>query len=118
MLSASKMAGHTSIKLFQFNRKYNQAVGIYWPTIQSNQMARQCSINSKNLLYIICLTEFLVSSIAFILFEAKSKLEFSMTTFSIHTITTVLVMYLLTVWQIGNILKLTDNCEKFIEKSK
>lgn len=69
------MAGRNSIKLFKFNQKFCQKVGIYLS--QSNQNGY--SINSINLIFVICLTQFLIALLAFFLFDAKLMRDYGVT---------------------------------------
>lgn len=108
------MAGRNSIKLFQFNQKYSQSVGICLP--KSSQ--RRFSINPINLLFIISLSLFLAASFAFILHDAKSMRDYGVEFFTIISIIEAMFMYSIPVWQLKNMLKFIEHCEGFIETSK
>lgn len=112
LLLAITTAG--SIKLFQYYQKFNQAVGIY--SRQSDQNSN--SINSKNVILIVSIAQFFVSSTAFLLFDAKSILDYGISVSALLVEISVTVYMLILIYQMEKTLKFIENCEQFLEKSK
>ena len=106
------MAG-TSIKLFQFIQKYYRFVGIVKP--ESNQIRH--SFNRINWLIIFCYGQTTVSTIAFLLFETKSVLDFGTCMYYLMSEFVSGSFYLIPIWKIGKLSNFIENCEAFIETS-
>lgn len=104
------MAG-CSIKLFEFNRKFSHLIGIRLP--QNRSM-----LNAKNVILVICLSQFVIALVGFLVYDAKSMGEYSAAFFPFVSGIEALSAYVITIWEFGNILKFIENCEKFIEMSK
>lgn len=104
-----------SIKLFQFSQKYCETFGIQLP-VKSNE--KRCIFKAIRWILDIFLLIFWVTSLAFMVYDAKSMVEYGMTLFTMITITLALVIYLITIWQIEEILKFVETCESFINKRK
>lgn len=98
------------IKLFKFIQKTYHGIGIFSP--KSNQIPS--SINSKNWLNLFCHMEFLISSIAYLLFEANSMIEYGLAFYICTTVLTSLIFYLIPLGESENILNFIQNCEQFI----
>lgn len=107
------MAGQRSVKLFLFIQKYYQTVGIHSP--QPNQI--RCSFNRKNVIFVVCSVQSIVSTTAFLLFEAKSVLDLGMPVFFLACLFLALTLYLIPIWQMRNISEFIDYCEAFIASS-
>lgn len=108
------MAGDR-IKLFESTQKNFQAIGIY-PTSQFNH--NHSRINSKIWAFLLCLTQFFISTVAYLMFEANSMFDYGMAFFTCTATVFAFISYLILFWQIENILKYIESCERFIEKSK
>lgn len=108
------MAGANRIKLFKFIQKANREIGIH-PS-HSNQISRR--INSKVWFIILCHADFFISSAANLVFEANSMIEYGIACYTCSTAVFSVATYLISFWQMENILKFIENCERFIEKSK
>lgn len=104
----------TSIKLFQFIQNIHQIIGIY-PSVMNQKL---CAINSRNATLIIFLTQFILTMVAFLVFEAKSVFDFGFGFFTLISTINIFVVYLLLIWQFENTVEFIDNCEAFIKKSK
>lgn len=108
------MAGG-SIKLFQFIERFCQLAGICVP--QSNQNRNR--LNAINWLVISFLVIFGVAVGAFLFYDAKTMFEYG---FAFCVVVTALfectAIYFISIWKVRDILKFTDNCERFIEKSE
>lgn len=109
------MASHNSIKLFEFNQKYCQIIGIR--SVQSNQMRAQ-KLNAMNWIYISFATQYVTASAAFLLFDAKSLRDYGITFVAMITTISAMVDYFILMWKMGNFLNFIEMCERFIETSK
>lgn len=106
--------GGGTIKLFRFIQKTYKYIGIYPP--KPNDI--RSPIILKNWLVLLCEAQFFISSIAFLMFEANSMIEFGMASFMSATVLLCSVLYLVLFWEMKNILDFIGNCERFIEKSE
>lgn len=104
------MAG-ASIKLFQFNQKFCQTMGIKLSRSNKNRYV------FEHVIFVIFETLFAITLVAFLLYDAESMGEYGATFFTLITIMLAFVIYFVMVWKIQNIMKFTENCERFIEKS-
>lgn len=110
-----KMSG--SIQLFQFVRKFHQTIGIRLS--QSNQNQKQSSIiSARAIIFFICTAQLILTTVAYLVFEAKSMLEFGFTFYMVITEVNCVVIYAIFIWQSKNTSKFIENCEVFIEKSE
>lgn len=108
------MAGGDRIKLFKFIQKSYQEIGIH--SSHSDQNCR--SINLKVWFILLCHAHFFISSAANLVFEANSMIEYGMACYTCSTTVFSIVTYLISFWQMENILSYIENCERFIEKSE
>lgn len=102
------------IRLFSFLQKIYQNIGISPPQFNQNHNP----FNLKNCLIPFCLTQFLITSAAYLLFEANSMIEYGRTSFTCTTLVFCSVIYSMLFWQMETILNYIGNCEEFIEKSE
>lgn len=102
-----------SVKFFLFIQKYYNAVGIHSP--QTNQT--RCSFNRKNVIFCVCMMQLMLSITAFLLFKAKTVLDFGPSIFFLLCLILGITSYLIPIWQMGNLSKFIENCEAFIETS-
>lgn len=100
-----KMAGHP-VKLFLFIQNFCRAIGIHLP------------YSRKNVIFLICLAQSVLSTLAFLLSEAKSVVDFGTALFFLSTLVLAMALYLILIWKMENISKFIENCEAFIETSK
>lgn len=108
------MTSGNSIKLFQFNQKICQTIGIFVPQLNPNHYA----LNSMNLIMFIILAQFAVTLIAFVVYDAKAMGEYGAIFFSTTCVIKAMFDYFITIWKVKDILKMIENCEGFIEKSE
>lgn len=94
-------------------RKCFENLGIV--PIQSNQNS---SFNSKNLFVLMCLLQMFLSSLAYLLFEAKSIGKLADSFYMILTSLACAIFFSICIWKIANILQLIREFEQFIGKSK
>lgn len=105
----------SSIKLFQFVRKFDQ---IFGHPCQLNQK-KQCSSNSSaKTIFVISCAQYMFATFAFLVFEAETMFDYGFVFFALVTIANSFAVYLIFVWQSENTLILIENCERFIGKSK
>lgn len=107
------MACVDSIKLFQFNQKYCELIGIKLP--RSNQ--QHTALNCKNFIFIICSTQLAIALFGFLLTDAKSMDEYAVIFFTLTDLIQTMVAYFVLIWKLENVSKFIENCEQFIEKS-
>lgn len=108
------MAGR-SIKLFQYIQKHYRAIGIH-PN-ESNQIKRHF-FNKKNWILVIGLVQLIVPTLAFLLFDVESMLDFGLSVYFLLGFSFCLIYYIICIWQVENISRFIENCEIFIEQSK
>lgn len=109
------MVNDSEIKLFQFNQKFCQMVGI--GVRQMNKMCRY-KVRAINTMFAISSVQFAMAALAFLLYDATSKGEYGACTFAnLNTIEAV-VDYFIMIWKAEEILKFIETCERFIEKSE
>lgn len=102
-----------SIKLFQFVQKFHKFIGIY----PSERNQTKCSINTTNTIFLISFAQFLLSSIAFLAFDADSMLGYGFGFFVLISIVVGNIIYLLFIWKLHATLKFIESGQGFIEKS-
>lgn len=102
-----------SIKFLQFFQKFHQILGIFPPQSVENQR----STDFTKIISLIFCAQFMFTTAAFFVFEAKSMLDY-FAFFIIISVITSIFIYLIFIWQSQNTLKFIGNCEEFIEKSK
>lgn len=107
------MAGD-SIKLFQFNQKYCQMVGIKAPKTIDNRN----KLELKQLIFAIFAILFEIELLAFLVNDAESMGEYGITIYFLCTALLALFDHSMLIWTMEDILKFTEYCEAFIEKSK
>lgn len=87
----------------------------YYPSQSPNQNP---SFNAKSLFMLISIIQFLIASIAFLIFGAKSINERADCLYICSTCVVNIIHVLMHIYKNGQISQLIDNYEKFIEKSK
>lgn len=107
------MAG-SSTRLFQFNQNYCQVIGIKSP--KSNENLYKCK--SIRFIFVIFETIFAIALLAFLLYDAESMGEYGITFHIFNTAIAVVFFYFIMISKMNDILLFTENCEKFIKKSK
>lgn len=106
----------SSIKLFQFIQKFHKIIGI--DLYQQLVDHEQYSVNSINIIFLISFAQIICTTIAFLVFEAKSFFAYGFSFFTIICVISSAVIYLIFIWQSQNTSKFIENCERFIEESK
>lgn len=109
------MAGASSIKLFEFNQKYCQTIGIRLP--KPNRKS-QFPSNAKNVFYVASWVQFSIALVAYLLLDAKHNVEYGIAFYTLISIIESMVAYFITLWKLEDISKFTKTCEAFIERSK
>lgn len=74
------------------------------------------TLNSINVIFIIGFAEYTTASVAFLVYDAKSMGEYGIVFFTLLAVIEATVGYFITIWELEDILKFIENCEKFIEK--
>lgn len=105
------MAGG-SIKLFQFNQQYFQAIGIKLPSTQNRH-----AFNCIQWIFIICFTQFPLALLAFLFDDADSMGDYAATFYILICLMEAMVVYITFNWKLADILMFTENCEQFIANS-
>lgn len=112
-MPTSNMAS-SSIKLFQFIQKFCRTIGIYSPKPNQNRYR----YSSMNWFTIFCFDQFIISTASYLLFEADSMSEYSITLFICLITIGCKIFSLIAFWQVKSVSECVENWEKFIEKSK
>lgn len=113
MATTTTTANATSIKLFQFIRTHYQTNGIYSPQTNPN-----CSMNTKFLLILLYFILYLMASIAYLLFNAKTFGEFAYSYLLSLTIMLCFGFITVNALKIPKTLQLFEKFEEFIQKSE
>lgn len=100
------MAG--SLRFLQLFQRIHKFVGI-----QNGSL-----IDTRGVLFVVFNAQFLLTSIAFIGFEAKSMFDYGIEFFVLICITNSMIVYFLFIWRFENSKNFIENCEKFMAKSK
>lgn len=103
-----------SIKLFEFNQKYCQAIGI---ELQRSNRNRYSS-NLKNAIFVFFVAQFAAAALAFMFYDAKTIGQYGVPFFALLWSIEALVAYFITIWKLKEFAEFTKYCEEFIEKSK
>lgn len=111
--SFKEMAGQLKLKMFQSLRKYFQILGTYSPGPDESRL-----FNLKNIFTLFCYIQLFISAVAFTLFKAKTVIEFGLNYYGYMTELLCVFVISTQIYQMNNILKLIEDCEDFIEKSK
>lgn len=101
------------MKLFQSICRFYQVVGIQPPQLNQNY-----SFRWMHLICVFFLIQLICTTVAFILFEAKSIVEYAEAFFPASTEIANMVNFIVCIFKITNIFQLIENFEKFIEKSE
>lgn len=109
-LTVNMAGNNVAIELFGFIKRTHENVGIFRASLDS--------INPKNCLILVGEAQFFISSVAYLLFETSSIVDYGMVFFTCASINLSITIYLLLFWQTTDILNYIENCERFIEKSK
>lgn len=108
------MAGRNSIKLFEFNQIYCHNVGIQLPKSTEDR----CKLIAMHLIFVVCLAQYAIASVGFLVYDAKSMGECTAAIFMLISIINTTFVYFITISKLEEIWKFTEHCERFIEKSK
>lgn len=105
-----KMVG--SMKLLQFAQKFHQNVfGIY--RRQSNQ--KQCSISPAKTIILISFAQYMFTTAAFFLVEAKSMFDYGLVFYLLISIINCIAIYLIFIWQSKTLLSLLKIVKALLE---
>lgn len=107
------MAG--SVELFQFFQRFHQTIGIaHGPLPNQKQYS-----NSMKAIFLIILIQIVITTVAFLLFEAQiSMFDYCFGFCCLITLIESIDIYLLFIQQSEDTMKFIKNCEGFIEKSE
>lgn len=106
------MAGGNPIKLFQLNQKYCRTFRIFVPQTNQNRLTN----DTIKCMYLICLAQFGMASVAFLLYDANSMGDYGAAFFTLNDLIETAIAFAFTNWKIADILQFIANCEGFIEK--
>lgn len=90
-------------------------MGIYLPP-QSNRVCSMLNFNSVTLL--VSLIQMILTSTAFILYEAESVFEYGYPTYVSITLASCVVLFFIELWKIDDILQFINALDDFVKKSK
>lgn len=107
------MAGQIKVQLFQSLRKYFEILGTFSP--ESDNSGR---FNSRNIFTLLLYIQMFAAVLACTLFKATTVIEYGLNYYGY--VTEVLHVFVIStqIFRMINIIKLIENCEKFIEKSE
>lgn len=109
------MAGDGSIKFFRFLQKFYGVIGIH--RAKANQLDRHF-VNSKNCIFIASAASMLISSLAFLAYQAENTFDFGLSFLYSSALTAGGILYAIFTWKIENVFRFIANCDAFIEQSK
>lgn len=98
------------VQLFQIVQNFYKTIGLNLPTQLS-------SLNGKQFLFIIIPAPFIISSVAFFLFEAQTADEYGTSFYMSISVLGSAINISNIAWEIDKILTLIGKYEKFIDKS-
>lgn len=101
------------MKLFHSVQRYFETIGIYSPC--PNQ--RYSSINWINFGYLIVYAQIMISSGGFLLFQAKTAVEYGFAFYTFICGLASAAAVLISIWKKEKMFNLLQGLEKFIEKS-
>lgn len=102
-----------SIKLFLKLRNVYKTMGIY-----QRQTKRRFNSNPKNIFFLFCLAQMLISILAYSYAYAKSINEYGIVFFAGITLLNSINNFCLQIWNGPKIFRLIEHLERFIEMSK
>lgn len=102
------------MKLFQSVKNFYQTMGVYTP--QSDHQVH--SINSHFLFFSLSMTSNFISIFAYFLFKAISIEDYGSSFNKSMAGLSASANFFIIFWQMPTVLRLIENCEQFIEKSK
>lgn len=108
-----EIVGGNSMKLFQFNQKLCQTLGIGGHEINQNR----CTFEWKNAIFAFYSTQLAVLITAFLLYDASTMDEYGVGFVTVICVTQSTVYYFSLLWKQNEILKFIGNCERFIGMS-
>lgn len=103
----------TTIKFASSVKQFYHTMGIY-----PKQPNHYYSINARNLFFSLSMTLISISTTAFFIFKAKSIGEHIETLYIATTQMTGLFIFLVSFWKMPKILKIIEDAEELIQKSK
>lgn len=101
-----------TVKLFQLVQKIYKMMGIC-----PSQPDQKYPFNLKTLIVLLIVIQFLLSSMAFLIFQADSTQERADSFYFSLSIANCAVYIIVSHWKIVKILKLIESFEEFIEQS-
>lgn len=107
------MAHQIEIRLFQSLQSYYQILGTFSPESDSSHQFKP-----RNIFTLFCYTQLFVSAVAFTIFKATTIIEFGLNYYGYMTELLCVFVILTHIYRMNDILKLIENCEDFIAKSK
>lgn len=102
------------LKLFRNTQSYFDGLGFYKPS-QSNQ---SCKLNRINGFYMFVATVSIIPVLGFLIFQAKSAYDFSISFYILNTTLGNVVYYAVFFQKMGAIRHLIEKYEIFIAKRK
>lgn len=99
------------MKIFQFDQEFYEIF-----QLNPNHPDQRCSFTMKTLFIVAGMVLLLISSVAFVLFEANSIDEYAFSFFSSTAIMVCTIQWLAVIWERPNLRELIENMEQFIEK--
>lgn len=109
-----KMVGSKSVKLFRFIQKCCHAIGIKSHRSHHDEI----NYNSTKSVFLGCLAQFAVTSMAFLVYDAQSMSEYSSIFYGLISTLKATIDFFILTWRLEEIAKFIENCEAFIEKSE
>lgn len=106
------MAG--SAKLFKYYQRYNQILGFTSPKPNGNPVL----LNSKNVILLISLAQYFMSTAASMLFEAQSVVDYGTIVSYLVLDITIATEIFLSIYQMEKTSKFIESCEQFVARSK
>lgn len=107
------MAHQIKIKLFQSLQKYFQILGTFSP--ESNEIHL---FKPRNIFVHICYAQMFISVLGFTLLKETTVVEFCLNYYACTAELMCMFIIASQTCRMGDISKLIENCEEFIEKSK
>lgn len=103
------------MKSFQTLREFYHFSGIFPPQPQSN---KKCLLNAKNVLILISMLQYLVTTASFLMFKTASIKENGISFYGAISVFVFSPSFLFIIYKSADIFVLMDKFEKFIEQSE
>lgn len=113
-ITRSELVSPRNNKILLPRNSFYSRNSIYPPQPSQNHT----SFNLRNWIFVVCWTQYFVSLVSFLLYEAKSMFDYGITFYMLFYMIFAMGAYLIPTWQLKRTTELNECCERFIESRK